>query len=85
MEMTVDDNAKTVEIYLKRSEKNDPDIQGQLKDIYARFRGTKYTVAVYESGDKDLYENTLALLSYNKRRLAELEVRRAREANNAPA
>ena len=85
MEMTVDDNAKTVEIYLKRSEKNDPDIQGRLKDIYARFRGTKYTVAVYESGDKDLYENTLALLSYNKRRLAELEVRRAREAKNTPA
>ena len=36
---------------------------------------------MFESGDKDLYQGTLDLLAYNKKRMAELEVRRAREAN----
>ena len=43
----------------------------------------KYLVAVYKSGDEDLFENTLALLKYNRKRMAEHEVRKAREAEQS--
>lgn len=36
-------------------------------------------IAVYHSGKEDLFESTLALLAYNKKRCAELAVLRAKE------
>ena len=81
MEMNVLDKTKDVEIWLTRAEKNDPRLRAQLKDVYAEWKRNGYFVTVFESGEKDLYQGTLDLLAYNKKRLAELEVRRAREAN----
>ena len=37
-------------------------------------------VAVFSSGTEDLYTNTLDLLKYNKRRSAEQEVQREKQA-----
>ncbi len=76
MEMNVRDDKKQVEIWLTNAEKNDLRIQTQLKDIYAEYKEKNYLVAVYQSGNRDLYESTLALLAYNKRRVAELDVQR---------
>ena len=81
MEMNVFDKTKDVEIWLTRAEKNDPLLRAQLKDVYAEWKKKGYFVTVFESGEKDLYQGTLDLLAYNKKRLAELEVRRARTAN----
>ena len=39
----------------------------------------KYLVAVFESGEGDLYQSTLELLSYNKQRCAEIEVNREKQ------
>ncbi|MCD8341873.1 MAG: hypothetical protein LUC87_06930 [Clostridiales bacterium] len=83
MEMNVRDDKKQVEIWLTNAEKNDPQMQVQLRDIYAEYKKKKYLVVVYQSGSRDLYESTLALLAYNKRRVAELDVQREKQKRTA--
>ena len=82
MEMYVWDKSRDVEIWLTGAEKKDSQLRVQLKNVYAAWKRKGYFVTVFESGEKDLYQETLDLLTYNKKRLAELEVRRAREADN---
>lgn len=74
MEMNVKDDQKLIEIWLTNAEKIDPVLREGLKEIYAEYKAKKYMVAVFESGTGDLYENTLALLRFNRRRSAEREV-----------
>jgi hypothetical protein len=74
--MNVRDDSKIVEIWLTNAEKNDPELKAGLQKIYDEYKEKKYTVAVFQSGNQDLYQNTLALLSYNRKRSAELEVQR---------
>lgn len=76
MEINVRDAERLVDIWLTNAEKNDPEIRAELKDIYGKYKKQKYLVAVFASGSQDLYQSTLALLSYNKRRCAELEVQK---------
>ena len=74
MEMNVKDDRKLVEIWLTNAEKIDPVLREGLQEIYAKYMVKKYMVAVFESGTGDLYENTLALLRFNRRRSAEKAV-----------
>jgi hypothetical protein len=76
LEINVRDDKRLVDIWLTNAEKNDPEIRAGLQDIYDECKKKKYLVAVYESGERDLYRSTLDLLAYNKRRCAELDVRR---------
>lgn len=82
MEMNVFDQTGDVEIWLTRAEKNDPQLRERLKGVYAGWKKKGYFVTVFESGEENLYQGTLDLLAYNKKRMAELEVRRAREADS---
>lgn len=79
MEMNVRDDMKLVDIWLTNAEKNDPQLRSSLQSIYDEYKEKKYTVAVFESGSEDLYENTLALLRYNKKRNAEKAVARKKQ------
>jgi hypothetical protein len=81
--MNVLDDRKIVEIWLTRAERDDPALNASLKDIYAEYKQKKYTVAVFQSGDRDLYRSTLDLLAYNKKRGAELEVQREKRQRTA--
>ena len=83
MEINVKDEKRMVEIWLSNAEKRDPVLRESLKDIYDKFKKKKYLVAVFESGEKDLYQGTLDLLAYNKRRCAELEVQREEKQRRA--
>ena len=85
MEMNVHDDKKLVEIWLTNAEKKDPVLRERLKDIYDKYKKKKYLVAVFESGEKELYPGVLDLLAYNKRRWAELEVRREKQQRAAAA
>ena len=85
MEMNVRDDKQLVEIWLTNAEKKDLALREGLKDIYDKYEKKKYLVAVFESGEKDLYQGTLDLLAYNKRRCAELEVRREKKQRTASA
>ena len=83
MEMHVRDEQQLVEIWLTKAEKKDLELRAGLKDIYDNYKKKKYLVAVYESGDKDLYENVRDLLVYNKRRTAEREVQQEKKQRAA--
>ena len=83
LEINVKDEERMVEIWLSNAEKRDPVLRESLKDIYDKFKKKKYLVAVFESGEKDLYQGTLDLLAYNKRRCAELEVQREKKQRRA--
>ena len=83
--MNVSDDKQVVEIWLTNAEKKDLTLREGLKDIYDMYKKKKYLVAVFESGEKDLYQGTLDLLAYNKRRFAELEVQREKKQRTAAA
>ena len=85
MEINIHDDKKMVEVWLTRAEKQDEALQQELKPLYAQYKNKKYMVAVFESGEQDLYQNTLALLSYNKRRIPELEMMREKQMRQAVA
>ena len=46
------------------------------RGVYDTYKKKKYLVAVFESGNCDLYAQTRDLLLYNRQRLAEQEIRR---------
>ena len=71
MELTVKDERKLVEIWLTNAEKSDPVLRAGLQGIYDTYKKKKYLVAVFESGNCDLYAQTRDLLLYNRQRLAE--------------
>ena len=85
MEINIHDDKKMVEVWLTRAEKQNEALQQELKPLYAQYKKKKYMVAVFESGEQDLYQNTLALLSYNKRRIPELEMMREKQMRQAVA
>lgn len=80
MRMEVRDQSKIVELWLTRAERNDPTVRESLKPIYEQYRNQKYLMAVFLSGEADLYQQTLDLLLYNRRRLAEKEVQEEQQS-----
>ncbi len=85
MEINVRDDRKIVEVWLTNEEQQDQAIRENLKPLYQQYKAKKYTVAVFLSGSRDLAEETAALLRYNKRRVAEVEVQRERKRRRSMA
>lgn len=79
MEICINDERRTVEVWLSNEEKSDPAVQRRLKPLYAEYGEKKYTIAVFMSGSQDLYSLTSGLLCYNRKRIAELEVEQEKE------
>lgn len=79
MEIERNEEKKIISVWLTRAESRDEDLQRRLKTMYPKWKKEKYLVAVYHSGQEDLFESTLALLAYNKKRCAELAVQRAKD------
>lgn len=83
MQINREDNQKRIEIWLTNEEKSDPALCASLKPLFKRFHGQKYLVAVFLSGEGDLYEGTRALLLYNRRRAAERDIQAERKGQTA--
>ena len=83
MEIIRDDAKKLVQVWLTRHEGQDSALQERLKPMYAQWKQQKYLVAVFRSGNEDLKESTLALLAFNKRHCAELNVQREKKQRAA--
>ena len=83
MEINVRDDRKIMEVWLTNQDKRDQALKGQLNILYQQYKVKKYSVVEYQSGDQDLLEETSALLCYNRKRLAEQEVRRKRQRAGA--
>ncbi len=79
MQTKIHEPTQIVEVMLTHAEQADEAVKKQLKELYAQYKGTKYTVAVFLSGKRDLYEDTRDLLLFNRRRAAEraVQVRKA--------
>ena len=75
----VNDDKKLVTIWLSRDESNSAHRE-ELKPLFAEYKARKYTVAVFQSGTEDLFDNTLALLKHNRTRSAEAEVQQEKSA-----
>ena len=80
MEVNVLDDRKIVEIWLTREEKKNENIKKTLKPMMKKYKEEKYMVVLFESGEQDLAEMTSALLIYNRKRIAELEHKKQKEA-----
>ena len=78
MQINREDNQKRIEIWLTNEEKSEPVLCESLKPLFKRFHDQKYLVAVFLSGEGDLYEGTRALLLYNRRRAAERDIQAER-------
>lgn len=75
MEINVRDDNKIVEVWLTNKEKRDRALEEKLKLLYQEYKSRNYLVAVFLSGTEDLEQRTSDLLCYNKKRIAEMEVR----------
>ncbi len=79
LEMRVHDDKKLVEVWLTKTEKDDPQVKAELIALYAQYKSKKYMVAVFQSGEQPLYPTIHDLLAYNRRRSAEVAVQRAKK------
>ena len=79
MEINVNDDTKIVEIWLTKSEREDAGLRERLKPLYKEYKAKKYMVAQFESGDQELEDITGALLIYNRKRSAQLEIEREKQ------
>lgn len=75
MEMNIRSDRKLVEIWLSKAEKSNPITRMDINGICDKYKKQNYLVAVFESGSEDLFQKTLELLVYNRKRTAEKEVR----------
>ena len=78
--MEIREQSKIVELWLTREEHDDPAFRESLKPIYQQYKDQNYLVAVFLSGEEDLYQQTRDLLLYNRRRQAEKEVQAEKRA-----
>ena len=83
MRMEVREQNKIVELWLTREEKEDAAFRESLKPLYQQYKAQNYLVAVFLSGEADLYQQTRDLLLYNRRRQAEKEVLAQKQEHQA--
>jgi len=74
LEINVYDDRKIVEVWLTHAEQDNPAIMKGLEPMYQAYHPKKYTIAVFLSGNRDLYQQTSDLVCYNRKRIAEMEV-----------
>ena len=79
MKMNVRDDSKIVDIWLTKEEKENQELREQLKPLYKEYKAKRYLVAVFESGEEDLWDNTSQLLCTNRRRMAERETEQEKQ------
>ena len=66
MEIVVENDKRRVEIWLTRAEKENVAFCESLAPIFVWCKSMNYVVAVFNSGEKDLFVNTCDLLLYNR-------------------
>lgn len=74
MEVKVHREAKQVEVWLAHQEKDRPEIRQRLQELYRMGKEKRYLVAIFLSGEADLYGQTRDLLCENQKRLAARQV-----------
>lgn len=78
--MKIDDQQRIVEIWQTQADLQDEVLQYRLKGMYADWKMRKFLVAVYRSGNENLYINTRDLLICNRLCSAEKAVQREKQS-----
>lgn len=65
-----------MQVWLTRQERDDEALRQRLAPMYRDYKKSGYLIAVFQSGEQDLYQQTSDLLRYNRKRMAELAVQR---------
>lgn len=81
MSFTKKDKEKIVCFWLTNEEQRDNSLRDALQEQYRQWIAKGFLPVVFLSGNDDLYESTLDLLRYNRRRSAERQA--CAEANYA--
>ena len=58
--MEIREQNKIVELWLTREERDDSAFRESLKPIYQQYKDQSYLVAVFLSGEEDLYQQIFA-------------------------
>lgn len=77
MEFKVQDDSKIVEIWLTNAETDDEGLRKRLKPLYQTYKKQGYLVVTFQSGSENLADLTEALLTTNRRRMAEQTICRS--------
>ena len=67
MEINVSDQTHIVEIWLTNQEQQDEDVKKAVLDTARCYSRKKYKVAVFKSGNSDLFDCTDGLIKHNLR------------------
>lgn len=78
MQIQINRSAGIAEIWLTKAERDDSAVKESLKPLYKKFHAEKLLPTVFLSGDREICNQTSALLCYNRRRIAEVETRKER-------
>lgn len=68
MEIKTHEDKKIVEVWLTNAEQEDENVKARLSLLFAKYKNDGYTVALFKSGNKDLFQCTSELLRYNRMR-----------------
>lgn len=77
LEINIRDDSKIVEIWLTSTEAQNAKLREHLKPLYREYKANQYTVAVFESGGRDVADATSDLICYNRKRIAQLHTKRS--------
>lgn len=70
MKVEVNERFKFACVWLTNEEKDDEQVREKLLPLMAEYKAKKYKFVIYESGSRDLLEQTKGLLSHNKNLMA---------------
>jgi len=66
IELQVHDREHIIEIWLTSAEKKDQQLWQLLQPLYNIYKKQNYNVAVFYSGQRDLFDSTAGLLLHNR-------------------
>lgn len=76
--------AKYSALWMTNADQRDPDCAAQADALIKEWHGNGWPPVIFRSGGEDLYEDTLALLKYNRDKAARREVEQERLAKAEP-
>ena len=84
MEISKDEKSKTLFVWMANIDQRDSYCAAQVDELIREWHGRGWLPVIFRSGRENLYEDTLALLKYNRDKSARREEAAARLAKETP-
>ena len=66
MQVEINDQEKTLLVWVTGEEREDPDVRQKLLPLFQKYKKQKYIVATFESGSHELYEPFFRMASQRR-------------------